>query len=59
MYYNTKEVANKLQVSKMTISRMVKRGALTPVNSQKDYFLFEASHIECLTSKTSIDESSR
>jgi excisionase family DNA binding protein len=59
MFLCTKEVAEKLKVTKMTISRMVKRGALTPVNSQKDYFLFEASQIECLTSKTSNDESSK
>jgi hypothetical protein len=53
MFLNTKEVANKLRTTKMTISRMVKRGDLTPVNSHKDYFLFEASQIECLPPKTS------
>jgi excisionase family DNA binding protein len=53
MYYSTKEVAERLKVTKMTISRMVKRGELTPVNSHKDYFLFEASQIDCLTLKTS------
>lgn len=51
--YNTKEVALKLGVTKMTITNMVKRGELTPVNTQKDYFLFEASQIDCLTPKTS------
>jgi excisionase family DNA binding protein len=53
MFLNTKEVAERLKVTKMTISRMVKRGELTPVNSHKDYFLFEASQIDCLTLKTS------
>jgi excisionase family DNA binding protein len=53
MFLNTKQVAEKLKVTKMTISRMVKRGELTPVNSHKDYFLFEASQIDCLTLKTS------
>jgi excisionase family DNA binding protein len=53
MFYSTKEVATMLQVTKMTISRMVKSGRLTPVNSQKDYFLFEASQIDCLIPKTS------
>jgi len=53
MFYSTKEVANKLQVTKMTISRMVKSGKLKPINSQKDYFLFEASQIDCLTPKPS------
>jgi predicted site-specific integrase-resolvase len=53
MFLSTKEVADKLKVTKMTISRMVKRGELTPVNSHKDYFIFEASQIECLTLKTS------
>lgn len=52
MYYNTKEVAKRLQVTKMTISRMVKSGKLKPINSHKNYFLFEASQIECLTIKT-------
>jgi excisionase family DNA binding protein len=52
MYYNTKEVAERLQVTKMTISRMVKSGKLKPINSHKNYFLFEASQIECLTIKT-------
>jgi excisionase family DNA binding protein len=51
MYLSTKEVATKLQVTKMTISRMVKKGDLTPVNSHKDYFLFDASAIDCLTYK--------
>jgi len=53
MFYSTTEVANKLQCSKMTVTRMVKSGELTPVNTQKDYFLFEASQIDCLTPKTS------
>jgi excisionase family DNA binding protein len=53
MFYSTKEVAKKLQVTKMTITRMVKSGKLKPVNSQKDYFLFEASQIDCLILKTS------
>jgi excisionase family DNA binding protein len=53
MYYSTKEVAKKLEVTKMTISRMVKRNELTPVNTHKDYFLFEASQIDCITPKTS------
>jgi len=53
MLYSTSEVANKLLCSKMTVTRMVKRGELTPVNTQKDFFLFEASKIDCLTPKTS------
>lgn len=53
MFLNTKEVANRLQVTKMTISRMVKSGKLKPINSHKDYFLFEASQIDCLTSNKS------
>lgn len=53
MFYSTKQVANKLQVTKMTISRMVKSGKLKPINTQKDYFLFEASQIDCLISNKS------
>jgi excisionase family DNA binding protein len=51
MLLNTKEVAKALQVTKMTISRMVKRGALVPINSHKDYFLFDAEQVESLTFK--------
>lgn len=53
MFLNTKEVADRLHVTKMTVSRMVKRGQLTPVNPHKDYFIFEASQIDFLTLKTS------
>jgi excisionase family DNA binding protein len=54
MYYSTNEVALKLQCSKMTITRMVKKGVLKPINTQKNYFLFEAKQIDCLTFKTSM-----
>ncbi|WP_366143584.1 helix-turn-helix domain-containing protein [Flavobacterium sp.] len=55
MYLCTKEVANKLQVSKMTISRMVKNGRLKPINTQKRFFLFNANEIDCLTSNLKTD----
>jgi excisionase family DNA binding protein len=51
MYLSTKEVAVKLQVTKMTISRMVKKGDLKPVNPHKDYFLFDAKEVDCLIFK--------
>ena len=35
----------------MTVSRLVKRGALTPVNSQKDYFLFDPIEVELFNAK--------
>jgi predicted site-specific integrase-resolvase len=52
MYLNTLEVANRLQVTKMTISRMVKKGILKPVNNHNRYFMFDAKQVDCLTSKT-------
>jgi len=53
MYLNSKDVAKKLQCTKMTISRMVKRGSLKPINNDCRYFLFDAKDIECLTLKHS------
>lgn len=55
MYLCTKDVANKLQVSKMTISRMVKKGKLKPINTQPRFFLFNANEIDCLTSNLKTD----
>ena len=51
IFLNTKAVMLKLQVTKMTVSRMVKNGKLTPVNDDPHYFLFDAKAIECLTYK--------
>jgi excisionase family DNA binding protein len=50
-FLSTKEVAQMLQVTKMTVTRMAKSGKLTPINSQKDYFLFDAEQVESLTFK--------
>jgi excisionase family DNA binding protein len=55
MYLCTKEVAKKLQVSKMTISRMVKKGRLNPINPHMRFFLFNANEIDCLTSNSKAD----
>ena len=40
MFISTKQVAEKLQCTKMTVTRLVRKGVLTPVNPQKEYFLF-------------------
>ncbi|MBW4359732.1 helix-turn-helix domain-containing protein [Flavobacterium taihuense] len=56
MFLKTKEVAEKLSVTKMTISTMVKKGKLNPVNSDKRYFLFEAKEIDCLILKRQSNE---
>ncbi len=50
-YLNTQDVMRKLNVSKMTISRMVKNGYLKPVYKETRFFLFDAKEIECLTYK--------
>ncbi len=41
----TKEVAKELKVSKMTISRMVEKGILNPVNTHTRFFLFKESEV--------------
>ena len=51
MFISTKQVAEKLQCTKMTVSRYVKRGILTPVNPQTEYFLFDENEVELLISK--------
>jgi IS30 family transposase len=44
-YLSTKETSEELGVTKMTISRMVKRGELIPINHHVDYFLFKTCDI--------------
>ena len=44
-FKNTKEAAEILQVTKMTISRMVKSGKLKPIYFYKSFFLFNNSDI--------------
>lgn len=51
MFLKTKEVAEKLLVTKMTISIMVKKGILKPINSDKNYFLFDSKEVDCLILK--------
>jgi excisionase family DNA binding protein len=51
MFYKTKEVAEKLSVTKMTISNMVTRGQLKPINTDKRYFLFDKKQVDCLILK--------
>ena len=51
MFISTKQVAEKLQCTKMTVTRLVRKGVLTPVNPQKEYFLFDESEVELFNSK--------
>lgn len=44
-FTNTKEAAEILQITKMTISRMVKSGKLKPIYFYKSFFLFNKSDI--------------
>lgn len=48
---NTKQVAEKLSVTKETVSNLVKRGEITPINSDKNYFLFAAKDVDSLILK--------
>jgi hypothetical protein len=47
----TKEVATLLGYTQRNIALMVKAGKLQPVNSHKDFFLFDAEQIELFNSK--------
>lgn len=51
MLLNTKQVAANLSVTKMTVTRLVKKGCLTPINSDCKYFLFNKDEVESLKSK--------
>lgn len=46
MLINSTEVANRLQVSKTTVFRLVSTGKLKPVYTQKQFSLFDVSEIE-------------
>jgi excisionase family DNA binding protein len=48
---STNELAKKLNLSKSTVCRMVKRGDLTPINPQKTHFLFDENVLNSLTPK--------
>lgn len=56
MFLKTKEVAEKLTVTKMTISNLVKKKELKPINSDKRYFLFDAKEVDCLMLKRQSNE---
>jgi predicted site-specific integrase-resolvase len=47
----TKEVAEILGYTPRNIALLVKAGKLKPVNTHKDFFLFDAKEIELLTPK--------
>jgi predicted site-specific integrase-resolvase len=47
----TKEVAELLGYTQRNIALMVKAGKLRPVNTHKDFFLFDAKEIELFNSK--------
>lgn len=46
MLINSNDVANRLQVSKTTVFRLVQTGKLKPAYVQKQFSLFELSEIE-------------
>jgi hypothetical protein len=47
----TKEVATLLGYTQRNIALLVKAGKLKPVNSHKDFFLFDAKEIELFNPK--------
>ena len=49
--YNTKQLADKLAVSKETVNNLVKRGEITPINEDKNYFIFAAKDVDSLILK--------
>lgn len=46
MLINSNDVANRLQVSKTTVFRLVQTGKLKPAYVQKQFSLFELSELE-------------
>jgi predicted site-specific integrase-resolvase len=46
MLINSNDVANRLQVSKTTVFRLVQTGKIKPAYVQKQFSLFELSEIE-------------
>lgn len=56
MFLKTKDVAEKLSVTKMTISNMVTRGQLKPINNDPRYFIFDAKQVDCLILKKQSNE---
>jgi DNA-binding transcriptional MerR regulator len=51
MYLSTKEVAKILGYTTRNVSYLVKSGKINPINSHKDYFLFDAEEIQLFNSK--------
>nr|WP_309759592.1 helix-turn-helix domain-containing protein [Flavobacterium sp.] len=49
--YSTKQLADKLSVTKETVSNLVKRGEITPINEDKNYFIFAAKDVEAIILK--------
>lgn len=46
MLINSNDVANRLQISKTTVFKLVQIGKLKPVYVQKQFTLFELSEVE-------------
>lgn len=51
MFLSTKEVAERLGYTARNIALLVKAGKLTPVNTHKEFYLFDAKEIELFNSK--------
>lgn len=49
--YSTKQLADKLSVTKETVSNLVKRGEITPINEDKNYFIFAAKDVDAIILK--------
>ena len=59
MFLNTKEVANILGYTVRNIALLVKAGKLKPVNSHKDFFLFDAKKVELFNSKKKVSNENK
>jgi len=51
MYLKSKEVANIIGCTTRNVALLVKSGKLIPVNSHKDFFLFDSNDVELYNSK--------
>jgi DNA-binding transcriptional MerR regulator len=49
---STKQVATLLNCTPRNVQLLVKKGKLTPINPQKEFYLFDANQVEMFNSKT-------
>jgi hypothetical protein len=59
MLLKTKEVANLIGCTSRNVALIVKAGKLKPVNSHKDFYLFDSKDVELFNSKKKVSNENR